>query len=123
MLRQRLALPAVALLLFTIVFAVACSKDKSPTATKGGSKELGDTLIAGAIFKHRFAIEGTYPYHCNFHPSMQGSVIVSASATPTDSAVNITNYVFTPATVTIPVGWTVTWTNTALDQKHSDNSD
>jgi len=43
-----------------------------------------------------------------------GSFIVTASAQPSaaDAAVKIDNFVFGPQTLTVPVGTTVTWTNT-----------
>lgn len=34
------------------------------------------TLQAGATYTHQFTMTGTYTYHCNFHGSMTGTVIV-----------------------------------------------
>ena len=36
-----------------------------------------DTLVPGASFEYRFDVPGTYAYHCAFHPSMTGTVIVA----------------------------------------------
>jgi plastocyanin len=34
-------------------------------------------LDPGESFEYRFDVPGTYPYHCEIHPSMQGTVIVA----------------------------------------------
>jgi plastocyanin len=36
-----------------------------------------DGLDPGESFEYRFDVPGTYPYHCEIHPSMQGTVIVA----------------------------------------------
>jgi plastocyanin len=35
-------------------------------------------LAKGAKYSHTFAKPGTYAYHCSIHPSMKGTVIVTA---------------------------------------------
>jgi len=35
------------------------------------------TISADGTFPHLFSTAGTYPYHCTFHPSMTGTVIVN----------------------------------------------
>jgi plastocyanin len=35
------------------------------------------TLAPGANYAFTFSSSGTFEYHCNIHPSMKGSVIVS----------------------------------------------
>ncbi len=32
----------------------------------------------GAKYSHMFAKPGTYPYHCKIHPSMKGTITVTA---------------------------------------------
>ncbi len=34
---------------------------------------------AGGTYSYTFATVGTYPYHCTIHPSMTGSVVVTAA--------------------------------------------
>jgi len=36
------------------------------------------TLGNGAQYSHTFTSPGSYPYHCDFHPTMTATVIVSA---------------------------------------------
>lgn len=75
--------------------------------------------------------DGLHAYHCRFHSSMTGSTQVgpveatppppatptptpTPTATPTGPAtatVNILGFAFTPATVTVARGGSVTWTN------------
>jgi plastocyanin len=35
-----------------------------------------NTLLSGEHFEYRFDAPGTYTYHCSFHPSMTGKIIV-----------------------------------------------
>lgn len=84
-------------------------------------------LAPGQSFSYTFAAAGTYPYVCDIHAGMAGTVSVGApppptlppaTATPSPSpsatgaaAVMIMNNQFTPATLTVDPGTTVTWTN------------
>lgn len=66
---------------------------------------------------------GRYPYACLIHPEMVGELLVrdesgnvperAAAAPPPAGAVpvQIVNLAFSPASVAVPVGGTVTWTN------------
>jgi plastocyanin len=65
---------------------------------------------------------GTYPYGCQIHPEMTGTVEVRggsgdvpAPAAPVPPSnthdVTIANLAFEPGTIMVPVGTTVTWTN------------
>ena len=87
----------------------------------------------GATFSWAFDQPGSFPYVCQLHPQMQGTVIaegeavagaspVSAAegqtelaaqqaAAPADAAVSIVDFAFEPATLDVPAGATVTWTN------------
>lgn len=106
--------------LFTAVAALlavatipACSKSSKPTSP-GVSKELNSGDIApGTSSPHLFASLGSFPYHCTHHPVMTGTVTVAAAG-PMAVAVQIISSSaggFSPATVTVAQGGTVTWTN------------
>lgn len=43
------------------------------------------TLSSGGVFSHTFSTAGTFAYHCNIHPSMQGTVIVQSATGPTNT--------------------------------------
>ena len=66
----------------------------------------------GDTFPVTFGGEATYGYHCNFHPEMQGTVIVSAAAPSSDVSVLIDDGPpkrFNPATVSVQPGGIVRW--------------
>ena len=44
-------------------------------STNGGPLNSG-SLAAGGTYSYTFTAAGTYPYKCNFHPSMLGTVTV-----------------------------------------------
>jgi len=69
-------------------------------------------LNHGDTFPVTFGGEATYGYHCNFHPEMLGTVIVSNAATSSDVSVLIENgppKCFNPETVSILPSGTVRW--------------
>jgi len=117
---------AATLVAFAIV-ALACSKDKT-TNPPGTTLTLNSGTLApgspGAVFKHVFAGAGSFPYHCNFHPDMHGSVTVSAGGADSAlvSIVNTTATGFQPTTVTIVPGGYVRWINVSA-QSHTVTSD
>lgn len=53
------------------------------TVTGKTGKLRSDTLNPGQQFSHTFDTEGSYKYACDFHPSMQGSVVVKDSGRET----------------------------------------
>jgi plastocyanin len=87
----------------------------------------------GSTFAWTFGQPGSFPYVCHLHPQMQGTVIAegeavaSASpvsraegqtelaaqqaAAPAEAAVSIVDFAFDPATLDVPTGATVVWTN------------
>ncbi len=93
-----------------------------------GSFDSG-TVAPGATFSHTFDTAGTFTYHCNIHPSMTATITVvpapaasappvpaptigpAASAAAAGSAVAIKDFSFQPASISVAVGSTVTWTN------------
>ena len=50
------------------------------TATADGGAFNSGTLASGASFSHTFTAAGTFAYHCNIHPSMTGTVVVTGAA-------------------------------------------
>ena len=87
----------------------------------------------GGNFNWTFDQPGTFPYVCQLHPQMQGTVIVEGKATagvstaptaadesepvsqqsaaPGDLAVSIVDFAFEPAALEVSAGATVVWTN------------
>ncbi len=52
------------------------------------SDDNGDTFHSGTVapngsFSFTFETAGTFPYHCEFHPGMTGTITVQAAAEPT----------------------------------------
>lgn len=49
------------------------------TVTSDATPPLFDSgpLAPGATYSFTFTTPGTYPYHCNYHSSMHGTVVVS----------------------------------------------
>ena len=46
------------------------------TTADGGAWDSG-TLNPGQSFTHGFAAAGSFPYHCNIHPNMVGTITVT----------------------------------------------
>ena len=87
----------------------------------------------GANFTWTFNQPGSFPYQCQLHPQMQGTVIVEGEAVagapadstnegqtdaasaqpaaPAEAAVSIIDFAFEPATLDVTAGATVVWTN------------
>ena len=55
----------------------------SHTVTSDTGAFDSGTVSANGVFSHTFATAGTYNYHCTFHASMTGKVIVNASTSTT----------------------------------------
>jgi plastocyanin len=115
--------------------AVTWSNDDSVPHTVTSSDGVFDSGIfdPGANFTWTFDQPGSFPYACQLHPQMQGTVIAegeavaSASpapanqgepesqaaqaAAPAESAVSIVDFAFEPATLDVAAGATVVWTN------------
>lgn len=52
--------------------------DAAPHTVTGDNGVLdSDTLKTGEPYGHTFNEVGTFTYHCKFHPSMKGRVIVT----------------------------------------------
>ena len=71
-------------------------------------------LVPGATYQHTFAAAGIYPYHCEIHSVMRATVIVDPASVVMSASVNIANPTasgFSPSSLTVGPGGTVTWTN------------
>ncbi|KKQ02672.1 MAG: Blue (Type 1) copper domain protein [Parcubacteria group bacterium GW2011_GWB1_36_5] len=54
------------------------NKDSAPhTVTGGNSGPASNTLNVGGTYNFTFNTAGTFDYHCAFHPSMTGSIVVT----------------------------------------------
>lgn len=74
----------------------------------------------GGTWSYTFNTIGEFDYFCTFHPAMKGKVSVTAAG-PMTASVNIVEapaFGYSPATVNVKVGGTVTWTNTGA-QHHT----
>jgi len=92
------------------------------TAT-GSGFDTGIIVEEGGMATVVLDEPGTYPFACQIHPEMVGSIGVvgpdgtvpppaPAAALPDDATVvEITNFAFSPPSVSVPIGGTVAWTN------------
>ena len=103
--------------------------DKQHTAT-GSDWDTG-TLDTGSTATILFDTPGAYPFACQYHPNMTGTINVrgteqSGAATPEaspeaspvaspvaggETAVTIVGFAFAPPEIEVAAGSTVTWTN------------
>ena len=104
------------------LFAVSsCGSDSNPTnpnpnpnpGTPNPTFNSGNlnTSAPTNVFVFTFPDSGSFGYRCTIHTGMNGTVVVS-SAGLDSPVVNVTNNVFTPATVNVKTGSYVKWTNT-----------
>ena len=111
-----------ALAVLVVVGAAAalngCSKDKGTNPVMPPPvPESFDShdLVMGTPFPHTFMTAGTYAYRCIHHSTsltsgMVGTVIVDDLSSTLGAGVNVSSNQFTPPSVTIKTGTTVTWT-------------
>lgn len=59
----------------TTVTWVNCDQDIHTSTSDGGVWSSGQ-LSPNALYTRTFATPGTFPYHCDPHPSMKGTVVV-----------------------------------------------
>src|SRR5215212_4894621 len=115
--------------------AVSWVNDDSVPHTVTSTDGVFDSGIfdPGANFTWTFDQPGSFPYACQIHPQMQGMVIAEGeavasaapapanqsqteptaaqAAAPAEAAVSIIDFSFEPATLDVPAGATVVWTN------------
>ena len=114
---MKLRFPIVTLAAMVLVTSTAslngCSKDSgtNPTPTPTPENFTSGDLVMGTPFTHTFNTAGTYGYRCFYHSSMgmAGTVIVDDYSANVGANVSVANYSFSPPSVTIKTGSTVTW--------------
>jgi|GEM_PF-2145268 len=92
------------------------SSDSQSSDDQGGSGSLtqlatSQLLDKGKTYNYTFKDEGNYTIICSIHPSMVMNIQVKADAGSSKKTVDIQNFAFKPAKMTIAPGTTVTWTN------------
>jgi len=111
----------------TTVTWTATSGRHKLESTSGPEEFKSDDLNAGTSWTHTFSAVGSYAYvdkENENNAALHGTVTVKAGATstggspgapappaPTTAAVTLAGQAFSPASVTVAVGGTVTWTN------------
>jgi plastocyanin len=118
--RFLIAALAACVIVATAAALAGCSKDKTtnPPVTTTPESFDSNTLALGVPFMHPFSssivTKTTFGYRCKFHGAapfnMTGSVVVDPASLNTSASVTVADYSFTPATVTVKPGSTVTWT-------------
>lgn len=111
---RRLIAPVAALSLLAAITLASCGKDSSGPTNPGPTLELNSGAIGpGQQYAHTFANPGSFSYKCTIHTVMTGTVTV-ATGQPATAAVTIQNSTatgFSPQSVSVAPGGTVTWTN------------
>jgi FtsP/CotA-like multicopper oxidase with cupredoxin domain len=75
------------------------------------------TLSNGQSFAHTVGtVQTSIPYHCKIHGVTMAGVVQVASGAPTSASVVIVDNAFTPATVPVAPGGTVTWFNSGMHE-------
>lgn len=119
---RTIALTLVLGVIAAATLIAACSNNNN----SGGilnppAKELdsGNIGTNGGTYAHTFHTIGTYNYKCTIHPSMTGQVICVVGAQTTVGVQIGPNLSFSPSTVSVDTGGTVTWTNVSPTTPHT----
>lgn len=113
---MKLCIPIVTLATLVLATSSAllngCSKDNGTNPVPTPETFTSGDLVMGTPFTHTFNTAGTYGYRCFYHSSMgmTGTVIVDDNSANVGANVGVANYSFSPPSVTIKTGSTVTWT-------------
>jgi plastocyanin len=95
------------------------NNDSAPhTATSDDGVFDSGTLEPGDSFSFTFEDTGTFAYHCDIHPNMTATITVAESAedggnggAAANAAVEIADFAFSPESLEVEAGTTVTWIN------------
>jgi plastocyanin len=110
--------------------------DVAPHSVTGDAFDSG-LMKKGATFSQVFVSPGVYDYLCVLHPEMTGTITVRGAdgqvpaagsagtlasvpaaetpiVRPTAAGVQMLDFEYSPATLTVPVGTTVTWVNSGV---------
>jgi plastocyanin len=63
-----------------------------------------------------FTVAGSYNYICGIHGAVMAGIVNVQAGGPSTAAVNIVDFAFNPASVTVGIGGQVTWTNSGPSQ-------
>lgn len=107
--------------------------DREHTATSASGAFDSGSLAPSGAFTHRFAVAGTFPYRCDFHPDMTGTVVVApsdgspppppvavpapapasprASSSSSTASLTIEDFRFNPSPLTVATGTAITVLN------------
>lgn len=121
------------------------SQGRTPHTITAKDGSFDVTIARGSTFTHVFHRPGTYPYRCDFHPGMTGTVVVTgtASASPSQSptptptlaptpapppppgaiTVSMRDNVFEPRVASVRTGTTVVWRNNGTLRHTATSSD
>jgi plastocyanin len=114
-------LAAVVPVLSFVAIMQSCSSHNDKATAPPAALELDSPNIAasGGQYVHTFTHVGTFNYHCKIHPNMTATVTVD-NGSPAPLAIGITLATgFSPASPTVGVGSTVTWTNNDPGTPHT----
>jgi len=121
---RTIALTLVLGVIATAALIAACNNSNN---NNGGvlnppAKELDSgNILNGGNYVHTFNTVGTFNYHCTIHGlGMAGSVIVVAGSNASAN-VEISNNKYTPPSVSVMPGGTVTWTNIGVTHTVTSN--
>lgn len=123
--RRSALLPALALLTVVALVPSCGGKDAtSPPPPPTGPTFNFTYSGAGGSNSFTFTEAGDWAYRCTFHSTlgMTGTIFVRESSTRTSATVTVAPgnaLVFSPDTVTIKTGGTITWTSGAVTVAHT----
>lgn len=109
-------------LIATVAIVAACNNGSNNNVVNPPVRELDSgTLGLNGVYAHTFANAGTFGYHCTIHGAavMSGSVTVAAGQ-PATAAVTIgPGNSYSPPTISVAPGGSVTWTNSPTGSAHT----
>lgn len=101
------------------------------TVAASDGSVISPDIASGASYKRTFDVPGTYLYYCDIHPEMKASIAVTGPGggaapgppvnpppAPLSGDVQISDFKFSPATITVLVGGSLTFVNSGT-ARHS----